>query len=144
MFTEKLFDPLLIYIILPFQKKYHKNVPLSYFLCPPTFTSQLKGFLISFLLFQLNFILFVNIVRVLATKIRETNAGRYDTRKQYRFVLTQNFDKLANNSNTENALYICIHRIFLCGSKQACTQQTLTFQSLILGLFLSRIFVPYT
>ncbi|XP_029315723.1 parathyroid hormone 2 receptor isoform X2 [Cottoperca gobio] len=32
----------------------------------------------------LNFILFVNIVRVLATKIRETNAGRYDTRKQYR------------------------------------------------------------
>lgn len=37
-------------------------------------------------LFQLNFILFVNIVRVLATKIRETNAGRYDTRKQYRFV----------------------------------------------------------
>ncbi|XP_056303904.1 parathyroid hormone 2 receptor [Danio aesculapii] len=32
----------------------------------------------------LNFFLFVNIVRVLATKIRETNAGRYDTRKQYR------------------------------------------------------------
>ncbi|KAM9804969.1 parathyroid hormone 2 receptor [Neosynchiropus ocellatus] len=32
----------------------------------------------------LNFILFVNIVRVLATKIRETNAGRYDNRKQYR------------------------------------------------------------
>uniref|UniRef100_A0A8C3AQ41 Parathyroid hormone 2 receptor a n=1 Tax=Cyclopterus lumpus TaxID=8103 RepID=A0A8C3AQ41_CYCLU len=32
----------------------------------------------------LNFILFVNIVRVLATKIRETNAGRYNTRKQYR------------------------------------------------------------
>ncbi|XP_023677355.1 parathyroid hormone 2 receptor-like [Paramormyrops kingsleyae] len=32
----------------------------------------------------LNFILFVNIVRVLATKIRETNAGHYDTRKQYR------------------------------------------------------------
>ncbi|KAJ8012664.1 hypothetical protein DPEC_G00045240 [Dallia pectoralis] len=32
----------------------------------------------------LNFILFVNIVRVLVTKIRETNAGRYDTRKQYR------------------------------------------------------------
>ncbi|CAL8267241.1 unnamed protein product [Lota lota] len=32
----------------------------------------------------LNFLLFVNIVRVLATKIRETNAGRYDTRKQYR------------------------------------------------------------
>ncbi|TSK67220.1 Parathyroid hormone 2 receptor [Bagarius yarrelli] len=31
----------------------------------------------------LNFLLFVNIVRVLATKIRETNAGRYDTRKQY-------------------------------------------------------------
>ncbi|XP_062845394.1 parathyroid hormone 2 receptor [Trichomycterus rosablanca] len=31
----------------------------------------------------LNFVLFVNIVRVLATKIRETNAGRYDTRKQY-------------------------------------------------------------
>ncbi|MBN3272864.1 PTH2R protein, partial [Polyodon spathula] len=33
---------------------------------------------------RLNFILFLNIVRVLATKIRETNAGRYDTRKQYR------------------------------------------------------------
>uniref|UniRef100_A0A8C6SFD9 Uncharacterized protein n=1 Tax=Neogobius melanostomus TaxID=47308 RepID=A0A8C6SFD9_9GOBI len=33
---------------------------------------------------QLNFLLFVNIVRVLATKLRETNAGRYDTRKQYR------------------------------------------------------------
>ncbi|XP_035266807.1 parathyroid hormone 2 receptor a [Anguilla anguilla] len=32
----------------------------------------------------LNFVLFVNIVRVLATKIRETNAGCYDTRKQYR------------------------------------------------------------
>nr|XP_055074463.1 parathyroid hormone 2 receptor [Misgurnus anguillicaudatus] len=32
----------------------------------------------------LNFVLFVNIVRVLATKIRETNAGRYDTRKQCR------------------------------------------------------------
>lgn len=42
----------------------------------------------AFLLFQLNFILFVNIVRVLATKIRETNAGRYDTRKQYRFEMT--------------------------------------------------------
>lgn len=40
----------------------------------------------SVLPFQLNFILFVNIVRVLATKIRETNAGRYDTRKQYRCV----------------------------------------------------------
>lgn len=36
--------------------------------------------------FQLNFILFLNIVRVLAMKIRETNAGRYDTRKQYRLV----------------------------------------------------------
>lgn len=41
---------------------------------------------LSILSFQVNFILFVNIVRVLATKIRETNAGRYDTRKQYRFV----------------------------------------------------------
>ncbi|KAK2091040.1 Parathyroid hormone/parathyroid hormone- peptide receptor [Saguinus oedipus] len=33
---------------------------------------------------QLNFILFINIVRVLATKLRETNAGRCDTRQQYR------------------------------------------------------------
>lgn len=33
---------------------------------------------------QLNFILFLNIVRVLATKLRETNAGRCDTRQQYR------------------------------------------------------------
>ncbi|XP_066900562.1 parathyroid hormone/parathyroid hormone-related peptide receptor isoform X5 [Kogia breviceps] len=32
----------------------------------------------------LNFILFINIVRVLATKLRETNAGRCDTRQQYR------------------------------------------------------------
>ncbi|XP_062056702.1 parathyroid hormone/parathyroid hormone-related peptide receptor isoform X3 [Lepus europaeus] len=32
----------------------------------------------------LNFILFLNIVRVLATKLRETNAGRCDTRQQYR------------------------------------------------------------
>lgn len=42
--------------------------------------------LFPFSFLQLNFILFVNIVRVLATKIRETNAGRYDTRKQYRWV----------------------------------------------------------
>lgn len=33
---------------------------------------------------QLNFILFINIIRVLATKLRETNAGRCDTRQQYR------------------------------------------------------------
>ncbi|XP_069792305.1 parathyroid hormone 2 receptor-like [Narcine bancroftii] len=32
----------------------------------------------------INFILFVNIIRILATKLRETNAGRYDVRKQYR------------------------------------------------------------
>ncbi|KAI4553663.1 hypothetical protein MJT46_015843 [Ovis ammon polii x Ovis aries] len=35
----------------------------------------------------LNFILFINIVRVLATKLRETNAGRCDTRQQYRKLL---------------------------------------------------------
>uniref|UniRef100_A0A7N8X4A1 Parathyroid hormone/parathyroid hormone-related peptide receptor n=1 Tax=Mastacembelus armatus TaxID=205130 RepID=A0A7N8X4A1_9TELE len=34
-----------------------------------------------------NFILFLNIIRVLATKLRETNAGRCDTRKQYRKLL---------------------------------------------------------
>ncbi|XP_073915562.1 parathyroid hormone/parathyroid hormone-related peptide receptor isoform X2 [Castor canadensis] len=36
---------------------------------------------------QLNFILFINIIRVLATKLRETNAGRCDTRQQYRKLL---------------------------------------------------------
>ncbi|XP_066101443.1 parathyroid hormone/parathyroid hormone-related peptide receptor isoform X1 [Saccopteryx bilineata] len=35
----------------------------------------------------LNFFLFINIVRVLATKLRETNAGRCDTRQQYRKLL---------------------------------------------------------
>uniref|UniRef100_A0A6I8PKI9 Parathyroid hormone/parathyroid hormone-related peptide receptor n=1 Tax=Ornithorhynchus anatinus TaxID=9258 RepID=A0A6I8PKI9_ORNAN len=34
-----------------------------------------------------NFILFINIIRVLATKLRETNAGRCDTRQQYRKLL---------------------------------------------------------
>ncbi|OCT75385.1 parathyroid hormone/parathyroid hormone-related peptide receptor [Xenopus laevis] len=34
-----------------------------------------------------NFGLFINIVRVLATKLRETNAGRCDTRQQYRKLL---------------------------------------------------------
>lgn len=34
---------------------------------------------------QVNFILFLNIIRVLATKLRETNAGRCDTRQQYRY-----------------------------------------------------------
>ncbi len=29
--------------------------------------------------------LFLNIIRVLATKLRETNAGRCDTRQQYRY-----------------------------------------------------------
>ncbi|MED6233318.1 Parathyroid hormone/parathyroid hormone- peptide receptor, partial [Ataeniobius toweri] len=31
----------------------------------------------------INFVLFLNIIRVLATKLRETNAGRCDTRQQY-------------------------------------------------------------
>lgn len=39
-----------------------------------------------FSLFQVNFILFINIIRVLATKLRETNAGRCDSRQQYRWV----------------------------------------------------------
>lgn len=60
-----------------------------------------KSFSIFALLFQLNFILFVNIVRVLATKIRETNAGRYDTRKQYRFVSAE-FDAESPASLTFN------------------------------------------
>ncbi|KAK1879043.1 Parathyroid hormone/parathyroid hormone-related peptide receptor [Dissostichus eleginoides] len=34
-----------------------------------------------------NFMLFLNIIRVLATKLRETNAGRCDTRQQYRKLL---------------------------------------------------------
>lgn len=34
---------------------------------------------------QVNFMLFLNIIRVLATKLRETNAGRCDTRQQYRY-----------------------------------------------------------
>ncbi|KAE8595513.1 hypothetical protein XENTR_v10015772 [Xenopus tropicalis] len=36
---------------------------------------------------MVNFGLFINIVRVLATKLRETNAGRCDTRQQYRKLL---------------------------------------------------------
>lgn len=41
---------------------------------------------IMFLFFlQVNFVLFLNIIRVLATKLRETNAGRCDTRQQYRY-----------------------------------------------------------
>lgn len=35
----------------------------------------------------INFLLFLNIVRVLATKLRETNARRCDTRQQYRKLL---------------------------------------------------------
>ncbi|XP_014836409.1 PREDICTED: parathyroid hormone/parathyroid hormone-related peptide receptor isoform X1 [Poecilia mexicana] len=35
----------------------------------------------------INFILFLNIIRVLATKLLETNAGRCDTRQQYRKLL---------------------------------------------------------
>ncbi|KAM8839296.1 parathyroid hormone/parathyroid hormone-related peptide receptor isoform 2-T3 [Synchiropus picturatus] len=38
-------------------------------------------------IYQVNFILFLNIIRVLATKLRETNAGRCDTRQQYRKLL---------------------------------------------------------
>lgn len=39
---------------------------------------------------QVNFMLFLNIIRVLATKLRETNAGRCDTRQQYRYwILAQ-------------------------------------------------------
>ncbi|XP_066483863.1 parathyroid hormone/parathyroid hormone-related peptide receptor [Tiliqua scincoides] len=34
-----------------------------------------------------NFILFIKIIRVLATKLRETNAGRCDTKQQYRKLL---------------------------------------------------------
>uniref|UniRef100_A0AAY4D4X1 Parathyroid hormone/parathyroid hormone-related peptide receptor n=1 Tax=Denticeps clupeoides TaxID=299321 RepID=A0AAY4D4X1_9TELE len=34
-----------------------------------------------------NFLLFLNIIRVLATKLRETNAGRCDARQQYRKLL---------------------------------------------------------
>lgn len=37
---------------------------------------------------QVNFMLFLNIIRVLATKLRETNAGRCDTRQQYRCEAT--------------------------------------------------------
>ncbi|TRZ03871.1 hypothetical protein DNTS_033715 [Danionella cerebrum] len=36
---------------------------------------------------SVNFLLFLNIIRVLATKLRETNAGRCDTRQQYRKLL---------------------------------------------------------
>uniref|UniRef100_A0A8C6NT59 Parathyroid hormone/parathyroid hormone-related peptide receptor n=1 Tax=Nothobranchius furzeri TaxID=105023 RepID=A0A8C6NT59_NOTFU len=35
----------------------------------------------------INFLLFLNIIRVLATKLRETNAGRCDTMQQYRKLL---------------------------------------------------------
>ncbi|KAJ6624283.1 hypothetical protein lerEdw1_014824, partial [Lerista edwardsae] len=40
---------------------------------------------------QLNFVLFLNTVRVLATKIWETNAVGYDTRKQYRIIASATF-----------------------------------------------------
>ncbi|KAI1242513.1 hypothetical protein IHE44_0000043 [Lamprotornis superbus] len=40
-----------------------------------------------FLTALVNFILFINIIRVLATKLRETNAGRCDSRQQYRKLL---------------------------------------------------------
>uniref|UniRef100_A0A8C5EUP4 Parathyroid hormone/parathyroid hormone-related peptide receptor n=1 Tax=Gouania willdenowi TaxID=441366 RepID=A0A8C5EUP4_GOUWI len=36
---------------------------------------------------QVNFILFLNIIRVLASKLRETNAGHCDSRQQYRKLL---------------------------------------------------------
>ncbi|KAF5892435.1 parathyroid hormone/parathyroid hormone-related peptide receptor-like, partial [Clarias magur] len=35
----------------------------------------------------INFLLFLNIIRVLATKLRESNAGRCDSRQQYRKLL---------------------------------------------------------
>jgi len=42
-----------------------------------------------YLCLQVNFMLFLNIIRVLATKLRETNAGRCDTRQQYRYQVTR-------------------------------------------------------
>ncbi|XP_028292354.1 parathyroid hormone 2 receptor [Gouania willdenowi] len=63
----------------------------------------------------LNFVLFVNIVRVLATKIRETNAGRYDTRKQYR--------KLAK-STLVLVLVFGIHYIIFVGLPHTFTGQS--------------------
>lgn len=34
---------------------------------------------------QVNFLLFINIIRVLASKLWETNTGKLDPRQQYRY-----------------------------------------------------------
>ncbi|XP_061419190.1 parathyroid hormone/parathyroid hormone-related peptide receptor-like [Lethenteron reissneri] len=51
-----------------------------------------------------NFAFFVNIVRVLATKLRETNAGRYDARRQY--------TKLAKSSLVLTLLFGAHYMVF--------------------------------
>ncbi|TTB70986.1 Parathyroid hormone/parathyroid hormone-related peptide receptor [Bagarius yarrelli] len=43
-----------------------------------------NGFSSTVFIAQINFLLFLNIIRVLATKLRESNAGRCDSRQQYR------------------------------------------------------------
>lgn len=65
---------------------------------------------------QINFILFLNIIRVLATKLRETNAGRCDTRQQYRYREVEE-NMLVNSLNVLGCFSQWIHHDLLANIK---------------------------